>query len=329
VKKVKVGIISFEHMHAYSYAACLQRLLGAELVGIADEDPRRGLDAAYRFKTPYYRDYQELLKQELDAVVVCSANARHRQHTEAAAQAGKHVMVEKPIATSLEDGRAMIAACRAAGVNLQIAFPSRFGAPTLRTKQLLERGELGKIRAMTGTNHGRNPGGWFVDPLLSGGGAVFDHTVHILDLMRWYTGEEPVEVFCEMDKLPAGPVIDEIGLVMVKFSCGSFGTIDTSWCHPENYPTWGDAYLRMVGDKGLLTLDLESQASRLYSKAGASLEYWGDDYDYGLVAEFVASVREGRKPAVTGEDGLAATAVALAAYEAARTGRPVRLDQPC
>jgi UDP-N-acetylglucosamine 3-dehydrogenase len=331
MNKVKVGIISFEHMHAYSYASCLQRLPGAELVGIADQDPRRGLDAAYRFKTPYYRDYQELLRQELDAVLICSANARHREHTVAAAQAGKHVMVEKPIATSVADGTAMVTACREAGVNLQIAFPSRFGAPTIRVKDLLGRGELGKVKAMVGTNHGRNPGGWFVDPALSGGGAVFDHTVHILDLMRWYTAEEPIEVFCEMDKLPDGPVIDEFGLVMVQFSGGSFGTIDTSWCHPANYPTWGDAYLRLVGEKGVLTLDVESQASRLYSSTGAGMEYWGDDYDYGLVAEFVASVREGRAPSVTGEDGVAATRVALAAYESFRTGRPVRLGQgaPC
>jgi UDP-N-acetylglucosamine 3-dehydrogenase len=316
-------------MHAYSYASCVQRLPGAELVGIADQDPRRGMDAAYRFRTPYYRDYQDLLKQELDAVIICSANARHREHTEAAAQAGKHVMVEKPIATSVADGQAMIDVCRKAGVNLQIAFPSRFGAPTRRTKERLVAGDIGKIRAMTGTNHGRNPGGWFVDPALSGGGAVFDHTVHILDLMRWYTAEEPVEVFCEMDKLPQDDIIDEFGLLMVKFSGGSFGTIDTSWCHPANYPVWGDAYLRLVGEKGLLTLDLESQASRLYTQSSAGLEYWGDDYDFGLVAEFVASVREGRAPAVMGEDGLAATAVALAAYEAARTGRPVRLLPLC
>lgn len=325
MSKVRVGIISFEHMHAYSYAAALQRHPGAELVAIADQDPRRGLDAAYHFRTPYFKDYQDLLKQDLDGVVICSANARHREHTEAAAQAGKHVLVEKPIATSVADGQAMIAACKKAGVILQIAFVSRFGSVTRRIKNLVDSGRIGKIRAMVATNHGRNPGGWFVDPALSGGGAVFDHTVHMLDLMRWYTGQEPVEVFCEMDKLPDGPVIDEYGLVMVTFSGGAFGTIDTSWCHPKTYPTWGDSYMRLVGEKGVMTTDMESQAGRLYTEQGGSLEYWGDDYDQGLIAEFVSAIAEGRQPLVTGEDGLAATALALAAYEAFRTGRPVRV----
>jgi predicted dehydrogenase len=325
MQTAKIGIISFEHMHAYSYAACLQRIPGAQLVAVADDSPERGKPAAERFGVPYYRDYQDLLKLDLDGVIICSANVRHRMHTEAAAQAGKHIMVEKPIATTVADGVAMVEACRKAGVHLQIAFPSRFGAATRRVKAAVAEGSIGRIHGMNATNHGRNPGGWFVDIAQSGGGAVFDHTVHMLDLMRWYTGEEPVEVYCEMDKLPSGSVIDEYGLLMVEFSGGSFGTIDTSWCHPANYPTWGDAYLRLVGEKGILTLDMESQASRLYAPAGGTLEYWGDDYDYGLVSEFVSAVRENRRPAVTGEDGLVATAVALAAYESARTGRPVRL----
>ena len=84
----------------------------------------------------------------------------------------------------------MIDACKANGVLLQTAFPVRYNTTVVRAKQMIDEGKLGRILAMKGTNRGRNPGGWFVDPELSGGGAVIDHTVHVADIMRWITGAE-------------------------------------------------------------------------------------------------------------------------------------------
>ncbi len=103
-----------------------------------------------------------------------------------AAQHGVHVLCEKPIATTLEDARAMIASCERAQVKLMIAYPPvRYNTPVLRVKEMVERGAVGEVLAIRGTNHGRLPGGWFVEPELSGGGAVLDHTVHVIDLIRW------------------------------------------------------------------------------------------------------------------------------------------------
>ncbi|MGE5623576.1 MAG: Gfo/Idh/MocA family protein, partial [Methanocella sp.] len=159
---VKVGMVSFAHMHAYSYAAAVKSLPGVELVGISDEEAGRGREAAERFGTEYVGGHQALLARDLDAVIICSTNADHAELTIAAARAGKHVLVEKPIATNAPDARRMIAACQASGVQLQVAFPCRYQPAVARVKELIDQGAIGRVVAIKGTNHGRMPGGWFV-----------------------------------------------------------------------------------------------------------------------------------------------------------------------
>lgn len=109
---MKIGILSFAHMHAYSYAGALRALPGVSLAGIADEDEYRGREAAGEFETRYFPTAEALLEEDIDGVIICSPNADHVHHTLAAAARGKHVLCEKPIATSLADARRMLAACR-------------------------------------------------------------------------------------------------------------------------------------------------------------------------------------------------------------------------
>src|SRR4051812_29776570 len=109
---MKVGIISFAHGHAYSYADALTKINGVQLVGIADDDKNRGTNAAERYQTQYFSHYQELLQQDIEAVIITSENSKHREHVVAAAKAGKHILCEKPIASKLEDAEAMIEVCK-------------------------------------------------------------------------------------------------------------------------------------------------------------------------------------------------------------------------
>src|SRR5947207_2057324 len=124
---VKIGMMSFAHMHAASYAHSIVTRTDTEMVGIADHDPARAQAMAQRFETRAFPSYEALLAAPgLEAVVIASENVRHRALAEMAAEAGKHVLCEKPLATSLADGEAMIAACRQAGVQLMTAFPCRY-----------------------------------------------------------------------------------------------------------------------------------------------------------------------------------------------------------
>ncbi len=320
----KIGIISFAHMHAASYATHMKTISGVELVGVWDADPSRGQTQAQRFDTRYFDALDALLAQNLDAVIICSENANHRQHVEAAAGKVKAILCEKPIATSVADAQAMIDICKKSNTQLQIAFPVRFSPPIQALKKRIDQGDFGRVYSVKCTNHGRNPGGWFVDPALSGGGAVIDHTVHVIDLLRWFWGSEVSEVFAEIGYNVFTDVspIDDAGLLSFKLANGIYGTLDTSWSRPSSYPTWGDVKIEVLGEKGLVCVDAFAQKLSVSSNQKGNTQWigWGSDMDYGLVHDFIDMVRTGRQPSITGMDGLRAMEVALAAYEAAKSG---------
>src|SRR5689334_11523192 len=115
---LNVGILSFAHGHAYSYARALKGLSGVRLVGIYDDDPARGHEVAEKFATTYYTSAESLLAKELDGVIVCSENARHRALVEQAAHVTGSILCEKPIATTMADAQAMIDTCAKAGTRL-------------------------------------------------------------------------------------------------------------------------------------------------------------------------------------------------------------------
>ena len=298
---LKIGILSFAHLHAYSYAACVNRASDAELAGIYDEDAARGKEAAEQYDTDYYGDRDELLSTDIDAVIICSTTMQHAEE--------------------------MIEAAKANKVKLQISFPCRFATPAIDVKQLLESGQIGEVLAVCATNHGSFPGGWFGDKKLAGGGAVMDHTVHVVDLLRWMLKREVVSVYAEIDSRLHGLDIDDCGILNLELDGGVIVTQDASWSRLECFPTWGDVTMEFVGDKGATFLDLFKQKIDLYSVEETKTLWinWGDDMDQGLIGDFVAMVREGREPSITGEDGLRALEVTLAAYLSAQTGEKVAL----
>ena len=327
-QKVKIGMMSFAHVHAYSYAHSVVSRSDTTLIGIADEDPERAGQAAKKFETKLFESYEALLATPgLEAVVIASENVKHRELVEMAARAGKHVLCEKPLATSVEDAEAMIAACKKAGVQLMTAFPCRYSPVVQRMKSVVDSGEAGKILAFRGTNRGRNPGGWFIDKTLSGGGAMMDHTVHVTDLMRWILQDEVKEVYAEISNGISHGAFDDVAFLSMSFVKGAFGTLDASWSRPKSYPTWGDVTIDLITEKGTLTMDMFSQNLVLYSDISNSVSWqnWGANIDDGLVGAFAGAILGGTKVPITGEDGLRAAEAALAAYRSVETQSPVVL----
>jgi predicted dehydrogenase len=324
---MRLGILSFAHVHAPGYAECLARMPDVELAAIADEDEARGREAVARFGGDYHRDYQELLaRDDLAAVIVCSPTVHHREMVVAAAEAGKHVLCEKPLATRYADAEAMVAACRAHGVTLQTAFPMRFSPPAIALRRAVRDGAVGTPLAVMGTNPGRLPPGWFGDPELAGGGAVMDHTVHVADLLRWTFEREIVEVYAEVDtRLHPGLAADDVAVLLLRLEGGLFASLDPSWSRPTTWPTWGGLTMQVVGERGVIAMDAFNQTLDLVTNREPShrLVPWAEGGDLDLIRAFVDAVRDGTEPAVSGEDGLRATAVALCAYESARRREPV------
>ncbi len=328
---IRLGFFSFAHMHAVSYARSAQDLPGVEIAGIYDANPARGEEWAEKLQTHFFASADALLAEELDGAIICAENVKHRPLVEACAGRVGAILCEKPIATTLADAQAMIDIGAKTGTKLQIAFPVRFSQPIRHLKDQLDAGILGEIYSAKCTNHGSMPGGWFVDKPLSGGGAVIDHTVHVIDVLRWLWGAEVTEVYAEIGDslLHPGLGIDDAGLLSFQLSNGVFGTLDTSWSRPKSYPTWGDVKIEVLGERGLVRVDAFNQTVAVSSDKIGKTQWvgWGANIDPGLVADFVGMIREDREPSITGYDGLKALEVALAAYESARTGKPVSINR--
>ncbi|WP_409345006.1 Gfo/Idh/MocA family protein [Paenibacillus sp. MBLB4367] len=328
MKTLKVAMISFAHGHAHSYVHSLLALPEVEIVGIADEEKSRVEAVVNKHGIRYYEDYRELLKTDADAVVICSENVKHAEHVIASAQAGKHVMCEKPLGVSVAEMERMIEACDSNGVQLMTAFPCRYLASVVNAKKAVESGEIGDIVAIKGTNRGSMPGGWFTEPSLSGGGALLDHTVHVMDLMNWFTGSKVTDVYAYAATLfHEGLKVDDAGMIHVKFANGAFGVLDTSWSRPKSFPTWGDVTMEIIGTKGQMSVDAFAQSNELYSDATGKgvWSFWGDGMDEYMVKAFVTALLSGEPVPISGTDGLRSAEVALAGYQSVKQGQSVSI----
>ncbi len=328
----RIGILSFAHHHGEAYIANLRRIEGVELVGVSDDDPMRGQTIAAQNNARYFHTYEDLLAEKPDGVIICTENNRHREMVEMAASRGINVLCEKPLATTLEDAKAIVDACDKAGVLLMTAFPMRFSAPLLEIKARIDHGDFGDVYCFNATNQGELPTkhrSWFVDPELAGGGAIIDHTVHLVDIMRWFTGAEVKTVYAKSNRIfHADEVEVETGaLEMLTFDNRMFATIDASWCRPQYWPTWGGLGFEMVTQRGAVIVDAFRQNINVYRHEWQRSNWlpWGSDSNQAMIEEFAAAIRENRTPRVTGVDGLRAVEVTLAAYESDRTGQAVEV----
>jgi predicted dehydrogenase len=334
---LKVGIISFAHTHAIGYAGILRDRSDVECIATDPGHALRpagesgGRELAESIGVGYVDTVDDLLAWHPDAVVVCSENARHADDVERAAAAGAHVLCEKPLATSRDDALRIIDACDRAGVSLMTAFPVRFTAQYAQLKHQVHSGAMGEVLSVSGANNGRLPGerAWFTDPVLAGGGAVADHTVHVADLIfGLFPDAEAEEVFAVANDLLHHELEAETaGLVSIRYSNGVTAVIDCSWSVPDHYPTWGGLTMRVIAEGGIAELAPFSERVDGFSEADRA-PFWlsyGDDLDAAMLDEFLNAIAEERQPVPTGRDGVRALEVVLAAYESIATGRPAKV----
>ncbi|MGN7478331.1 Gfo/Idh/MocA family protein [Solibacillus silvestris] len=324
---MNIGIMSFAHIHATSYADAIKRIPGATLTAIYDTDVLRGQKASELYHVPFFDDMQSFLAEAIDVVLVCSENVLHKEMVIAAAKAKKHILCEKPIATTIADAKEMIAVCEQNDVQLSIAYPVRYSAPIQDLKKAIAEGELGDIVAIRSTNRGQNPGGWFIDEQLAGGGAVLDHTVHMVDIMRWYMGSEAKEVSAFASRYFTELNTDDAGIMTIVFENGVIASHDASWSRFPQFPTWGDVTIEVIGTKAARKVDMFNEKLNLYSKGEKSIAhlYSGNDTDFDLIVDFVQAIQRGEKPLISAYDGLKSLEIALAAYESNRKKQAVTI----
>lgn len=323
---LRVGFLSVAHMHAWGYAPAFKSHPDVSVVGLWDDDAERRGRFANEFEIREFAD-PETLVGEVDAVVITSENRTHAQWIELAAGAGKAILCEKPLCTTQDEADRIGRAAAGSSAPIMTAFPCRY-SPAFRSLQAkVKAGDLGTIRGICATNRGRCPWGWFTDPSKSGGGAMIDHVVHVADLLDVLLGEPPSRVQAQIGNNMYGQEWDDTAMLTLEFASGAFATLDSSWSRHASYKTWGDVTMNVVGDQGLVELELFSQAIDRWGDGPMShrLAGYGSDLDAGLVLDFVRCAIDG-SPAPIGIDaGLKASRIAIAGYASAKLGQPVDL----
>jgi predicted dehydrogenase len=272
----------------------------------------------------YDRYDDAVAAEDVDAVVVATPNAHHAEVAIAAARAGKHVLVDKPLARTTAEADAMIDAAAASGIVLVPYQNTRFARPFVTAADAVAAGRVGAVAGVRavfghgGPQHWAPDATWFFDVEVSGGGCLVDLGVHVIDLVRAVTRLEIVEVTAVLAG-PAGGVETDAQLA-VRLSNGAIGSIHASW-QAQPGP---DSALTVIGSDATLHVDTRTPLT-LFAPNAEPERLALTDARTGPLDEFLAAIRGEREPSVTAADGRAAVAVVEAAYRAASTGRVVEL----
>jgi UDP-N-acetylglucosamine 3-dehydrogenase len=293
------------------------RAAGAEIVAFSSRGSASAEAAAREWGSgKVVADWRELVAiDEIDAVDVCTPNASHAEMTTAAANAGKHVLVEKPIATTLDEADAMISAARAQDKILMTAHNVRYAPPFVAVAEEIASGSLGEIGAVRAAFGHAGPqvwareATWFFDRSLSGGGALMDLGVHVADLLRALLSDEVAEVGAI---LSGSRDVEEAAQVIMRFERGVIASMHVSWVATPA----PDHQLSIFGSKGTIHLDSTTPPT-FRSGSGEVRELTMSQEPDDPYRAFVSAIESGSEPPVTGEDGRAALAIVLAAYRSA------------
>lgn len=336
--KVMLGVVSYAHPHAPKYTATIIDHPRTNLAGIAGlgVNSDQAENEAERYGVPYYSDYRELLAQDgIVGVYIGTIPSDHLEVAAAAAEAGKHILCDKPIALTLEAADEIIRLARGAGVKLMVPFNPRFQLPLMKVKAALESGEAGKLVSVMAIKYGKLPTkipgtadySWLLDPKQAGGGGFFDIGIHAMDALCWLVDSEAQRVYAHIDTILYDDLpLDDLGVMTVEFKNGVVGTLSAGWANPDTYPTWLDVRFEILTTKAAYLIDSPYHDYWCYGSDNAERLYWWRRDIHGLVGEFAGAILDYREPEISGEDARAALAIALAAYESSACTKPVTLE---
>jgi predicted dehydrogenase len=335
-RSVKLGIVG-AGIWGSNHALALTTHPRGNVVIICDHDAGRARTLAEKYGCDWTTSLDELAASDVEAVTIATPDHLHRDPTLVMLRAGKHVMVEKPLATSVADALAMVEAAEQAGALFMVDFHARWHPLFMGAKDYLERGDLGPpvmaYARLSDTIYvptemlawsGKSGPEWFLFP-------------HTMDVVRWLFGRDPVEVYAKGYR----GVLERNGVTcwdaiqaLVEFEGKAFCTFETSWIVPNSYTNVVDNRLSLYGEKGGLELKNEpslwaftdrfhtpfsSQPVTRYGKA------WG--FQYESIRYFVDCVADGVVPEASGRDGLMVTAMIAATLTSLAERRPVRIAE--
>jgi UDP-N-acetyl-2-amino-2-deoxyglucuronate dehydrogenase len=329
VKKLNFGIIGCGRI-AYKHAEAIKKNVKANLLCVCDIIEERAAEYKDKYGAEaHFTDYRKMLEYSgLDVVNICTPSGMHAEMGIAAAQAGKHVIVEKPMALSLKDADDLIEACDESGVKLAVCFQNRFNPPVQKLRRALEEGRFGKLTHASAIVRWFRPQDYYDQAPWRGtramdGGCLMNQSIHNIDLLQWMMG--PVEsVFGYTATNLRKIECEDVGVAVLKFKNGALGVIEASTTiYPENL----EETLNIFGEKGTVVLGgiavnkIETWKFADSTDENGAIDQHQQDvpnvYGFGhdaLVEDFIQAVTNDSKPYIDGWEGRKALEIVKAIY---------------
>lgn len=335
---VRIGIIGYGVIGSI-HAKCISQIENARLVAVCNRSKEKLERAAADHGVDVYSDYEEMLRRDdIDLIDVCTPSGAHCDHGIAAAEAGKHVLVEKPIDITLDKIDKLIRVCKERGIKLGGIFQHRFDPAKLALKRALEEGKFGKL--VLGSIHVK----WYRDQSYYDndswkgtceldGGCLMNQTIHYVDLLQWMIG--PIETaYGNMATLTHKMETEDVGTAVLRFRNGALGVIEGS---TSIYPGLPER-IEIHGERGTVVVEgsrikawnfkdceeRECDISEVRTGAAKASDI-GIEAHRLQIEDMIKAIQEDRDPTITGEEARKAVEIVLTIYESARRGEAVKL----
>ena len=323
------------------HADSILQISDARLVAVCDIVADRARRFAERYDADAYTDYHALLERpDIDIVNVCVPSGLHVEVGLDVARAGRHLLVEKPIAMDVAGADALIEGCREAGIRLGVVLQNRFNPPMQDLRALVDSGRLGRLLLGNATVRWFRPQSYYEDgwhgTWAMDGGVLLNQSIHHVDALIWMMGEVR-SVFAYTDTLAHDIEVPDVGVAVLRFASGAVATIETStFAYPQNI----EGSVALFGEKGSVKVGGTALNRKVFWKVEGMLELERDllareavdpPSVYGLshraqILEMIAAVREDRDPLTDGPEARRSLAVVQAIHASAREGREIALS---
>ena len=334
MKNLKCCVIGAGIMGKLHLKACSQ-FPYADPVAVCDTNEKRAKEASEEFKIEYFADYTDMLsKIDADVILITTPDFAHKDPVIKSLQAGKHVLVEKPLATTMDDAKAIADVAKSVKGKLMVNFSNRWNLPHHNAKKVIMSGELGEIKHV----YARLSNTTYVPTKMLSWSSKSSPTMfllpHMVDLVRWFLESEADTVYA----VKTEGVLKAMGIdthdamtAIVTFKNGAVACFETSWILPESLPYMVDHYVKIIGSKGTTLADLRDRGLQKFAEKGEyinsseTIDGYNRGFAFDSVYHFLECVIQDKEPISNITDGIMNTAILCAMLESAENGKPIAI----
>lgn len=332
MKKIKAAVVgtgAFGKLHAQFY----KEYPLTELVGVVNKTESRGKEVADIYGVPWYQYPEQLLEnEEFDVISICTREENHKELGILFAKAGKKILMEKPLAPSIEEAMELVQEIEKENAFMAVNYILRRDPRFMEVKKKSDNGSFGDHISYFARRRGSFEGAKYYGPWTD---ILISTAIHDIDLMSWYNGSKPVRVFGESITHKCSEIgVEDAVFATIKFENGTIGCVEASWVLPNTLPMPLDCSFSLIGTKGGATVDGANNGLTICDEQSYSfpdLTHWPvlptglSGNLYAAMKDFITSIIEEKEPFMTGRESLNSLELVFAIKESLRTNMPVNL----